>query len=233
MIDTRLILIEGLPGMGKSTTSAFVADRIQHEGLQASWFHEFSPDNPIALAVLAGFEGTQDWALPDRSLLQWHVLRQQLLCGSTSTILEGRFWQNRAAFMFLAGVPAEQIIAADQRVYDSIATINPVLIHLVPDDPQRHLKWVFQERCLAPGARPPKMWTDWFVETFATSVLGKSKQWQGFDGVVEGCTQWLQICEQMFVHFPGPKPAVRDPHADWDRTYRAIEELLRILPAKE
>ena len=37
--------------------------------------------------------------------------------------------------MFLAGVPAEQIIAEDQRVYDSIATINPVLMHLVPDDP--------------------------------------------------------------------------------------------------
>jgi len=53
-------------------------------------------------------------------------------------------------------VPAEQIIAADQRVYDSIATINPVLIHLVPDDPQRHLKWVFQERCLAPDPRSSK-----------------------------------------------------------------------------
>jgi hypothetical protein len=76
--------------------------------------------------------------------------------------------------MFLAGVPAEQIIAADQRVYDSIATINPVLIHLVPDDPQRHLKWVFQERCLAPDPRPPKMWTDWFVEIFPTTIRAQS-----------------------------------------------------------
>lgn len=47
MIESKLILIDGITGSGKSTTAQFLFDQIQRNGIEVSWYHEDETDHPI------------------------------------------------------------------------------------------------------------------------------------------------------------------------------------------
>jgi hypothetical protein len=47
MIDTKLIMLEGLPGTGKSTNSHFLSMQLALEGKAVKWFHEVARPHPV------------------------------------------------------------------------------------------------------------------------------------------------------------------------------------------
>jgi hypothetical protein len=48
MLTTKLILIEGFPGAGKSTTTGHIGTRLQQHGVACRWFLEDDQPHPIA-----------------------------------------------------------------------------------------------------------------------------------------------------------------------------------------
>jgi len=48
MTDTRLIMLEGLPGTGKTTNSDFLRMQIERGGKQVKWIHEVSRPHPTS-----------------------------------------------------------------------------------------------------------------------------------------------------------------------------------------
>lgn len=46
MIDTRLIMLEGLPGTGKSTNSYFLLTQLERNGIMTQWSHEVARPHP-------------------------------------------------------------------------------------------------------------------------------------------------------------------------------------------
>ena len=228
MNDIRLILIEGIMGSGKSTTAAFLADRIQQQGREVTWYHEYARDNPILVDVLAGFECTDDWKIHNKTLPQWQTLGRTKRDDDTVTILESKLWQNDNLFMLLAGVPTADVIASNLRVVDALAEARPALIHFTFDNLEDHLRWIFENRRTLGGPHPPQIWKEWIVEVFVSSEFGKDNGWTGFEGFMAGCSEWLSVCERMFQNFDGPKLDVRNPHADWDKSYLAIADLIGV-----
>ena len=55
MIDTRLILLEGLPGTGKTTNSDFLRIQLELNGNKANWIHEVSCPHPTSFFDEANF----------------------------------------------------------------------------------------------------------------------------------------------------------------------------------
>lgn len=47
MINTRLIMMEGLPGLGKSTNAQFVLMQLERNGYKAKWIHEVARPHPV------------------------------------------------------------------------------------------------------------------------------------------------------------------------------------------
>ena len=46
MTDTRIIFLEGLPGTGKTTNSAFLRIQLERNGIPADWIHEVTRPHP-------------------------------------------------------------------------------------------------------------------------------------------------------------------------------------------
>ena len=46
MIDTKLIMLEGLPSTGKSTNSSFLRRQLERNGKKVKWIHEVAHTHP-------------------------------------------------------------------------------------------------------------------------------------------------------------------------------------------
>ena len=47
MINTKLILVDGITGSGKSTTAQFIARQLEKNGIKARWYNELEIGNPL------------------------------------------------------------------------------------------------------------------------------------------------------------------------------------------
>jgi thymidylate kinase/RimJ/RimL family protein N-acetyltransferase len=47
MINTKLILVDGITGSGKSTTAHFIARQLEKNGIKARWYNELEIGNPL------------------------------------------------------------------------------------------------------------------------------------------------------------------------------------------
>jgi thymidylate kinase len=136
MINTRLILIEGMPCSGKSTTATKLKNIVSAGGMACQCFLEWAPDNPIFIGNIG--------ALPEiiattRSRAQsvnqnWKDFTAKARQRSTVSIIESRFWQTDAMYLYLSGYPEKEAIESSHRIISIISVLNPVLIYLAPQD---------------------------------------------------------------------------------------------------
>lgn len=232
MIDTRLILIEGILGSGKSTTAAYLTDRMKKCGRRCRWFHEYAGDNPIRVDVRGGFEGTDPWDEPDKTLPQWKALVRAKRRRKSVTILECKLWQNEALFRFLADQPVTKVIASHQRIVEAIAELGPVLIHFVHDDLDKHLAWVFEDRRDSMQEwddREHQPWPEWMIGVMESSARCRRRGLTGYAGLVTMFREWLEVCKTLFENFKPFKLEVRNPHENWEAVYQQIEQLLGLI----
>src|ERR1700742_1603208 len=101
----RLVRVEGVIAIGKSTTAEHIAEAV---GGRA--FHEFALDHPIRTAAIDRLRATSPLAepgavvpagKPDRD--QWHTLAERCAAGSDTVVLEATFLQNAVLPAFLDG----------------------------------------------------------------------------------------------------------------------------------
>src|SRR5262245_34773715 len=96
MLSTKLILIEGLPGAGKSATARHLGALLRQRGLICDWYLEEDESHPINCLNFPLKE------LSERLPPLWRVFTQQALRTSDMTIIESRLWQNTALFMYMS-----------------------------------------------------------------------------------------------------------------------------------
>jgi hypothetical protein len=121
MLNTKLILIEGLPGAGKTTATAHLGTLLQQCGLTCRWFLEGDEPHPITCLDLK----LRD--LPQKLPPLWKTFTEQVQQDPTVTIIESRLWQNTALFMFMSEYPVAEIIQLHQLVWQVLAPLAPRL----------------------------------------------------------------------------------------------------------
>ncbi|MDR3119773.1 MAG: hypothetical protein LBU58_00285, partial [Clostridiales bacterium] len=55
MVDSQLIVLEGLPSTGKTTNARFVQIQLERNGINAEWVHEVAMPHPVLFFDEAGF----------------------------------------------------------------------------------------------------------------------------------------------------------------------------------
>jgi len=55
-VGSKLIIVEGLTGSGKSIMAHFIARQLQYNGIAASWVHEGEEPHPILMDVESSIE---------------------------------------------------------------------------------------------------------------------------------------------------------------------------------
>jgi hypothetical protein len=135
----RLILVEGLPGSGKSTTAQWLSHLLGATGLDASWHHEQDADHPVCnydtLQVVTRAGAASCAAFHAEGLERWQDLVRAASASSRVTILESSFLQAPIGSMLLAGCSRDAIGAHVKATAAIAAPLSPMLIvlkHLEP-----------------------------------------------------------------------------------------------------
>ena len=213
MLATKLILVEGLPGAGKSTTTQHIGTTLQQQGVACRWYLE--GDNPHPIACLDfEIEGLLEKMLP-----LWSSFTERAMQEPIVTIIESRLWQNTALFMFMSNREVEDILQFSQQIGQVLAPLCPILIHLDQDDTETALRRLYTLR--------GEKWMQEALEMTTAYPWFQSRGLKDFNGWVQFFTEWQQVVTQLFIDWPHDKIKIQNPHDDWESVYQQIDAFLQ------
>nr|MDA3887159.1 hypothetical protein [Candidatus Delongbacteria bacterium] len=102
MIDTKLILLEGLPGSGKTTTSLKIFEKIDSDN--KTLIQEFTKPHPIKED---GIIDNDECAV--KTLENWQKLCDKIITENHLYIMEFALFQNTICVMLLKNCSTDQI----------------------------------------------------------------------------------------------------------------------------
>jgi DNA polymerase III delta prime subunit len=229
MIDTHLLLIEGPPGSGKSTTAELLAAEIAKTGKACQCFQEWHPENPIAIGSDLDLEQVVSTAIAREGevLRQWQQFARSRQTSEVVTVMESRFWQTSAMLMYAAGSPLEHVLDSNRQVAEAVLPLEPALIYFAMDDLRAlttntiKIKEAEWQRAGFPGTWVGHIYTaledqKWFTQRGLT----------GLEAYLAFLEEWAQVSEQLYDGLPFPKVTIRNPYQDWTAAMGKMREFL-------
>lgn len=231
MIDTKLILIEGIPGSGKSTIATRLSDLIIKIGIPCECYLEWSKNNPINIGEMEDLTEIISSSMSRGAdvLKQWEYFSRTAKYHPTVTIVESRFWQTDAMYLLLSGHTETDIMARVQRIEPAITELNPVLIYLTPQDIEQHL--------LITVERKNKKWRelgkDGSWEMWGNQIYEQQKWFTNHslmrsEAFVLFFTEWTSIADRLFEILQFRKIKIQFNHSNWDVVNMTIQQFLKI-----
>jgi hypothetical protein len=198
MLDTKLILIEGLPGSGKSTTTGYLRAALQRNGFDCRQYLEEDDPHPIP-GLDFELKGLSGKVIP-----LWEAFVEQATQEPAITIIESRLWQNTAMFMYMGGCDTDEIFTLNQQMWNAIMPLSPALLYLDQDDTEEALRRLYTFR--------GNEWMQWALETTTSYAWFRSRGLNDFAGWVRFFKEWRGVVEELFRDWPGKKMKILSAH---------------------
>lgn len=209
----KLVLVEGLPGSGKSTTSHLLALHLERHGRPVRWYWENEMPHPVVTSeamqrALTGSDPPEEFL--DGVRVNWRGLAATLGGSADSAVLESSFLQSVVHPMFLRGYDEARILAHVLEVERSIRRLSPVLVLLRQED----VAGAFEATCARRGA--------WFVEflmdRMAGTPYGRAHGVTTRDGLVRYLEAYRDLSDRLVGHL-GIQAVVLDARRERRSTF--------------
>lgn len=218
MIPTKLILVDGLPGSGKSTTAQFIALQLERNHIAAEWFYELERLHPIHAFHVWSRKGPEKFI--EATIHNWREFVEHSRHSNRINVLESTLFQSTVRLLLQSDLPRSQIREYAHAAVDIIHDLNPVLFYF----PIKDIAAAFQEIC----AKRKKIWEQYFIQVIDRSLYGKHRQLKGYEGVLTFFREYQQLTDELFAQFNLHKLALENANADWTACYHTICEFLQI-----
>lgn len=214
MINTKLILLEGPAGSGKTTMSKKLFDRINVKNKYL--FQESSAPHPIAEN---GFVDDIDlWQV--KTLRNWENLFAEIDADQKLRIMEFAWFQNTIGIMLLNNCCRNQIVEFCRQIEQIIKDIAPVLILYTAHNAATFLKETYE---LRDDGWPEKM--DSLIENWP---YGKQRNLTGFDGFVEFFNEYVSITQALYDELEIDSISIDVTKREWPKVEKLTYEYLQI-----
>lgn len=130
--QTRLILVEGVPFTGKSTTSEYVATQLNLNGYSAHWVSEgmmLQDYFPYVLAVLDRTQIVSETALR----AEWRAFVERVQTETAIFVVDSALSYAAVDPLLMEDRPRAAILAELRQIAELCAPLQPRVIHLVGD----------------------------------------------------------------------------------------------------
>lgn len=203
MESANLIILDGIPGTGKTTGGETIAHELSERGMPCRFYPELEDNHPLRIyGDPVSFEDEcASNCYVTKTLGLWSDFADSRLKSGQITIIESWLFQDTIGWSWRSGLGGDRAINLFRAIRRTIAPLSPVLIHFHMTNVQSHL----QQLCMVRGS-------DW-----GRSVLGDDSS----DGTCR-CILAAQEFErqQRFVQpivdsWEIPKRIITDRYFDW------------------
>jgi deoxyadenosine/deoxycytidine kinase len=223
MIDTRLIVIDGLPGSGKTTTAEWLTTQIQQQDMKIWYLPEYDAAHPLWWYEY--WDGN-DYLTPDfknipietflhTSLSKW---RGFVDSSDQLVLAESVFFQDAVAMFLMGGATPTRLMEYALDIQRIAQSLNPVLIYFRQNDVSNAL----QRICTIRG----KEFENELVTNMESFPYLKQKGLKGLDGVVALWQNIQKLTDAIFDECKIRKLAIDVSDGNWlDYRQRIIKFL--------
>lgn len=222
MIETNLILVDGLPGSGKSAIAQTLWLHLLHHHYDARWFFEHQTSHPIYrldnLGKLYRTSVKRSRRIHENALLKWQTLAESLQNTRRITILESTFFQTTIGWLQLMNLPRQEILDYARRVEQRIEATQPVLVYLYQEDPAAALRSIRMQR------------GDWFeqllVGQMSRTPFGRAHGLHDFEGVIQFFVGVRSMTDEIYARSQFRKMALDTTDRKWTHYLDGITDVL-------
>ena len=209
------VLIEGLPGAGKSTTAKSLCEELAKRA-PATWFHEGAKDNPVGLPW--SYECARDTlAKTNPQEYPFATWSEAIERHDGALILESRFLQNSELFSMLMADEGWEAGVLARGILERLSGAPACLVLLQPTDARAHV-----ERTIAERIEQYPNWLPFVCELFEWVPWCRRRGLEGRDAFVEALVAWDAVQRELVSELAIPTFVVRDPSVDWDTSFERI-----------
>ncbi len=218
-MDTRLILVEGCPGSGKSSTAQFLSRQLQGAGHECRWYSEEERPHPVA--ANKGISNTKGFREYGRStLINWRDFARRARRSKEISIIESHFLQNTVGSLVYANVKTERTLKLIHRMAEFCEPLQPMLVYLHQPDYAAAMRHLLDQR-------GPEI-EEQYLQRSANSRYAKRRSLEGFEGLVQGWIAARTSMEQRQSELEMATLSIDSTSGDWPAYYDQIGDFLSI-----
>ncbi len=214
-VGSKLIIVEGLTGSGKSIMAHFIARQLEYNGIPASWVHEGEEPHPILMDVESSIES---YMVEMRQ--RWAAYVHQIGLSNQVRVVEASFFNNLIEFLLAHNVDRPQIIQYGDELQALIEPLNPTLIYLGQKDVDRALERNFANR--------GEGFLNYVIQYATDTPLAKRRGWQGYEGMLMFWRELVAVMDELFQRYRINKLKIDNSAGNWDDCNRQVLECLSI-----
>ena len=234
----RLILLDGLPGSGKSTAAAALASRIAQLGRAVTLYPEMMAGHPLHVGGPlhpAGrtpgaplFARYSVSAYADESLSRWQRFVRAAIeaeedgeregVGDAVHVAESYPYQSASRVLLQMDAPIERIHAHASEVERVIAPLDPALVYFERPDAGEAFRAI--------AARRGPAWTAYVVDLATDCPYAHRRGLTGLDGAVAVLGAYKLLLDDLVARSGLPRLVLKDCAGRWEACYREIDAFL-------
>jgi thymidylate kinase len=148
-MNTKLILVDGMPGSGKSTTGKLISDRLNEFNISNRFFHEQDDKNPLRIydrqfTSFSISEEAEWFAAKVKQLFSDFV--EERIENNEVTIMESYVFQNTIGFAYNMQMNSESILDLTKTIQIILSKLKPVLIYYYQVNVEQNWRWICEIR---------------------------------------------------------------------------------------
>ncbi|WP_046227490.1 P-loop NTPase family protein [Paenibacillus dauci] len=144
-MKSKLILIEVMPGSGKSTTGQLINSELTKINIPNRFYHELEDNHPLRiyekLFTSLTIQEEADWfSMKVQELFTDFV--NKTMDRKEVVIIESYIFQNTLDFAFNMGMNEHQVLDLTKNLQSILSHLDPVLIYYYQNHVEQHWRWM-------------------------------------------------------------------------------------------
>ncbi|MBN2857214.1 MAG: hypothetical protein JXN63_02325 [Candidatus Delongbacteria bacterium] len=223
MIKTKLILVDGITGSGKSTTTHLLYRHMLRNGVKVKWIYEVESDHPLFELIKTKDE--TDIEHSERAFKEipekWVKFVEKIKDDEYVYIVESYLFQDVLMFPhFMNDIDRDRMKQYSHSILKIAEELNPVLIHYYQNDVAKALRGNWRNR--------GREWTDEFIKSDEKTLYCKNRKIKGRKASIQLWSDFTKFTLELFDEYKFRKIQFENSDHDYNSYMDNILNFLKL-----
>jgi len=228
LINTKLILVDGITGSGKTVTSHYIYRQMVKNGIKVKWHAEMEIDNPFHIRIEGGDKLTEaEWLDKFFEIYpkQLEKFAKEAEKDDVIHIVDCFLFQGILYGLLLCDCERSRIDRFYVQYMKIMKKLNPVVIHFYQNDVKEALRLNLERRS--------DDWKALIITRDEKELYYKNRNLSGVEGFMKFFKEMSDIALKLFDKIKWVKIKIENSGQNWDDYRKRITDFLDIKQYEE